>query len=135
MAHASVDTFDIDLGFPVVVTLVRDGIMSDVDSAMIQHRQRMSSQFKNGDRLVRRFQVASQTASLADFHRAQTLYAETKGGCEPLDITMRGLAHGSGAAETETIQVRIVDQPLVLQSVGTNTYSFAMLLEEFGHAP
>ena len=135
MAHASVDTFDIDLGFPVVVTLMRDGIMSDVDSAMIQHRQRMSSVFPNGHRLVRRFQVASQTATLADFHRAQELYAETKGGCEPLDITLRGLAHDGGAPETETIQVRIVDQPLVLQSVGTNVYSFSMLLEEFGHAP
>ena len=135
MAHPSVETFDIELGFPVTVTLVRDGIMSDVDSSMIQHRQRMSSVFPNGDRLVRRFAVVAPTASLADFHRAQELYADTKGGCEPIDITIRGTDHSAGAGDTETIQVRIVDQPLVLQSIGTNIYSFQMILEEFGHAP
>ncbi len=135
MAHASVGTYDIELGFPVEVTLYRDGIMSDVDSAMIQHRQRMSSVFPNGDRLVRRFRVTAKNAPVADYQRMVTLWTDSFGGCEPLDITLRGYDHAASPAATETIQVRMMDQPMLLRSYGTNVYSFVMTLEEFGHAP
>jgi hypothetical protein len=132
---ASVDTFDITLQFPVGVQLFRDGIISGVSASMMQHRQRMSSVFPNEDRLVRRFTVTVTDAPVADYHRAVTLWTDSAGGCMPLDITLRGTDYASGAPATETIQVRMTDQPIALRSKSDMHYTFTLGLEEFGHAP
>lgn len=132
----SVDTFDITLQFPVQIELFRDGIISGVDATMMQHRQRMSSEFPNvDDRLVRRFNVLVEDAPVADFHRAVTLWTDSAGGCMPLDITLRGTDFAAGAPATETIQVRMLDRPLALRSKSPIHYTFSVMLEEFGHAP
>lgn len=135
MAHASVDTFDITLQYPLEVELFRDGIISGVSASMMQHRQRLSSVFPTEKREVRRFSVVIEDAPVADYHRAVTLWETTLGGCEPLDITLRGTDYDSGAAATETIQVRIKDHPMILRSKSPMHYTFKFVLEEFGHAP
>lgn len=133
MVHPSVETFDITLQFPHGATLFRGGVVSGYESGMLQRRQTVSSVFPNGQAAVRRWTVNVQGCNANDFNRAVTLYEETAGGCEPLDMTVRGMTL-DGSAD-ETVQVRMRDAPLVLNSVGPRNYAFRLELEEFGHAP
>lgn len=133
MAHASVETFDIVLQFPHRCELFRGGIVSGIDSGMYQHRQGLSSTFPNGQAAVRRWTVVVEDANIDEYNRAVQLYDESAGGCEPLTITFRGMTL-DGSAD-ETVQVRMTDDPMLLNSSGPRNYGFRLELEEFGHAP
>ena len=133
MAHPSIETFDIALQFPHGCQLYRGGVVSGIDAGMLQRRQTVSSVFPNGQAAVRRWTVNVQNANANDYNRAAELYEETAGGCEPLDMTVRGMT--LDGSTSETVQVRMMDMPLMLNSVGPRNYSFRLELEEFGHAP
>ena len=133
MTHASVETFDITMQFPHRAVLFRGGIVSGIESGMVQHRQRLSSVFPNGQAAVRQWTVTIENCTATDYARMVELYDLTAGGCEPVDITVRGMALDGSASET--VQVRLRDEPLLLASVSPRHYAFQLQLEEFGHAP
>lgn len=133
MAHPSVETFDITLQFPERCVLYRGGIASTVQAAMVQHRQAMSSVFPNGQSAVRRWTLQGDAVPVADFHRLVDLYHSTRGGCEPIDLTLRGMT--LDGSTSETVQVRMMSQPLALDSLNSLYYKFILEVEEFGHAP
>ena len=133
MVHPSVETFDLEGAFPQTVRLGRRGIRSPIDAGMLQHRQTLSSVMPSGQAAVRRFALTFPHATLAEYHRAVELWADSAGGCEPIDLTIRGVEMSGGT--DETIQVRMLGGPMALASVGPTIYSFTLDLEEFGHAP
>ena len=133
MTHASVETYDLTAGFPALVRVGRRGVSSSPTTGMVQRRQTLSSVMPSGQAAVRVWTLTTELATITEYQRAVALWDATAGGCEALDLTIRGFDYGGGASET--VQVRIVGEPMVLASIGPNLYSYTMTLEEFSHAP
>tara|TARA_R110002020_G_scaffold425054_3_gene634468 strand:+ start:1639 stop:2040 length:402 start_codon:yes stop_codon:yes gene_type:complete len=133
MAHASVGTYDVTAQFPASVIIGRRALMTQPITGVVQHRQALSSVMPNGQAAVRLWTLQTSNCTVTDYHRMVALWDLTAGGCEVLTLAVRGFDFGGGASES--VQVRMISQPMNLTSNGPNYYSFTMELEEFGHAP
>ena len=134
MAHASVDTWDIQTQFPARVEVMRRGVGSDPTQGMLQQRQVMLSVSKAGAESNRRvWTLAVVDGKVSDWVRMVALWEATAGGCEVVTFTFRGTdANGD---TTETVQGRFMEAPMRLTSTGITTHAFQIRVEEFSYAP
>ncbi len=133
MSHASVDTWDITAAFPVGCLIDRRGLLAPLDGPLIQRRQTLSSIGPNGKNALRQWSLTLSNLSPSEYAQLIALIDSSANGCEPIDLTVRGLSL-TGAA-SETVQVRILNDSISIKADSPVRYAVSIDLEEFPHAP
>lgn len=131
MAYSAVDTWDISAFQSVEITTLRRAVRTPADGGTIRRRQTYSSESNQNQAAVRRFHIIIGNASKGDFNKIMALWKNTTGGTQGISFTNTQSPY---TGSSETIIVRIVDRPLVLQQVNV-LYNFAVTLEEMLHGP
>jgi len=68
-----------------------------------------------------------------EYASLMTLVANSANGCEPIDLTLRGLSLDGSASET--VQVRIMNEAISVKASSPTLFNVSIELEEFPHAP
>lgn len=132
MVYSAVDTFDLSAPESMEVTTHRRGVRTPVNGGMIQRRQTFSSESDQGVAAVRRFTLYYQLATKADYNKAMALWKNTTGGTQGISFTN---TYSPYSGSSETLIVRMVDQPLNLRRVNHVRFAFTIILEEMLHGP
>ena len=131
MAYSAVDTWDISAFQSVEITTKRRAVRTPADGGTLRRRQTYSSQSAQNQAAVRRFYILVTNASKGDFNKIMALWKNTTGGTQGISFTNTQSPY---TGSSETLIVRIVDKPLVLQQMNV-LYNFSVTLEEMLHAP
>lgn len=133
MSHPSVDTWDVTAAFPQGCLIDRRGLMAPLDGPLIQRRQTLSSTGPNGKNALRQWALSLRTLNPTEYGQLVALIDSSANGCEPVDLTLRGFS--LTGATSETVQVRILNDSVTVNSEGPVRFSVNIELEEFPHAP
>ena len=133
MSHASVDTWDVSASFPQGCLVDRRGLIAPLDGPLIQRRQTLSSTGPNGKNALRAWDINLLNLAPQEYASLMTLVANSANGCEPIDLTLRGLSLDGSASET--VQVRIMNEAISVKASSPTLFNVSIELEEFPHAP
>lgn len=133
MTHPSVDTWDVTASFPQGCLVDRRGLIAPLDGPLIHRRQTLSSIGPNGKQALRQWALSLRNLGPAEYGQLMDLIDNSDNGCEPIDLTIRGMSL-SGAA-SETVQVRILNEAISVKADSPVRFSVDIELEEFPHAP
>ena len=130
--YAAVETWDLKAdAFPVLVRVLRRGVRTPVQGGLVQRRQTFSSQSPQSQAAVRKFTLEFVNAPKSDYDRVLALWVNTTGGTQGISYQHTDTAYSG----TETIIVRMMGEPLVLNKNSHGQYSFRVVLEEMLDAP
>ena len=82
---------------------------------------------------MRSFELTLAHLTPEEYADLIALVDNSRMGCEPVDLTLRGFEMAGGTSET--IQVRIVDSSIMAKASDPVRFSVRVQLEEFIHAP
>lgn len=133
MSHASVDTWDVTAAFPQGCLVDRRGLIAPLEGPLIQRRQTLSSTGPNGKNALRLWQLNLRNLSPSEYAQMIALVDSSANGCEPIDLTVRGLS--LTGAVSETVQVRITNESISFKADSPVRFAVEIELEEFPHAP
>ena len=133
MTHASVDTWDVIVGFPQGCFIERKGLITPLEGPLIHRRQTMSSTGPNTKNALRSWRLALKSQTPSEYAQLIALFDSSACGCEPIDMTFRGFSLVGAASET--IQVRFVADSLSIKATSPVRFDVRVEVEEFMHAP
>ena len=111
---------------------MRRAVRTPVDGGMVQRRQTQSSESEFGQAALRQFRVMVTDGSKGDFNKIMALWKNTTGGTQGISFTN---PYSPYTGSSETLIVRILDAPLLLNQTSPIHYGFAVTLVEMLHAP